>query len=233
MDLLILRHIGLVRKIIEIPRVGLRVQLRHERRALLSQLAPLDLDKICVPVDLADAAEALRRGRHQPRDQVPGALAEEVVGILELGLLEHLLPVPQVLPRLVDRRAGEGRVAGQRFEEHAAQAPVVDREVVFFALEHFGGHVVWRTDDGFGVVDVALAEGPVAFAAFGDGSLVHGAAEWNGHFAYFFELDAHRLDFDGREHAGCEAKVGQFDVPGGVDQEILGFQIAMDVAELM
>lgn len=166
-------------------------------------------------------------------DKVPRAVADEVVRVLPRRTLKYLTPVLQVLPRLIHSRPRKRREASQRLEQHATQTPVVDRELVFVALEHLRGHVVRRPDNGLCVVDVPVAHGPVALAALGDGALLHGLAEGDRGLADLLELDAHGFYLARGEEAGGEAEVGEFDVAGGVDEEVLGLQVSVDIAELV
>ena len=128
-------------------------------------------------VDLVDRTEAVLFGVDAALDQVPGPGGEEVIWIFELGLLENFVPVAEVLPCFVNSGACERWVAGEGFEEHAAEGPVVYCEVVLLAFENFGSHVVWGADYGLCVVDFAFAEGSVAISSFGDRTLFHWVAE--------------------------------------------------------
>ena len=87
------------------------------------------------------------------------------------------MPVAEVLPRFVDGGAGEGRIAAEGFEEHTSERPVVDCEVVLFAFEDFGRHIVWRAYNRLGVVDLAFTEGAIAVSSFGNRALLCGVAK--------------------------------------------------------
>jgi hypothetical protein len=49
--------------------------------------------------------------------------------------------------------------------------------------------------------------------------------------ADLFKLDPHALNLDWTQHPSSKAKIGEFDVAGAIDQEILGLQIPMNVAQ--
>lgn len=233
MHLLILSHISLIPKIIKVPRIRLGVELRHKRRLLLAEAVPIHLCKVRMSMDLLDAVEAAALASNEARDEVPRALRQEVRRILVHGLAQHLLPLLEILPGFVDGRACEGWISGERLEQHASQTPVVDGEIVLLALEHLWGHVVRTADDGLGVVDFALAEGTVVFAALSGGALFHRSTEGADHVANTLQLNTHRLDLGGGQESSCKAEVGQLDVAAAVDEEVLGLQVAMDVPKLV
>src|ERR1700753_2201592 len=195
MHLLILSHVGLVIKVIEIACVRLRVQLRHKRSPLLPQAWPLHFSEIGMTLDLTHTPKTLGSRRHKSSNEVPGALGQIVARILIDGLLQHPLPALKILPGLVNGSASEGRITCERLKQHATQAPVVNREVIFVTLQYFWRHVVWTAYDALGVIDVALPQRTVSFASLGGRTLLHWPSEWHGHVADRLELDAHGLYF--------------------------------------
>lgn len=58
-DLLVLGHVGIVAKVVEIAGIRLRVQLWHERCPGLAQRLPVDLGEIVVGKNILDFTEAL------------------------------------------------------------------------------------------------------------------------------------------------------------------------------
>ena len=250
--LLVLGHVLLVAKVVKVAGVGLRIELGHKGRHLCPELIPLDLGKVRVRTDLGDVGQAMALGcdesaRHVlhrdspqpwidqdlPFDQIPCALADKVVRILEHGFPPDRLPVLQILPRLFHRRSRERRIPGQGLEEHTTETPIVYGRIVLFASEDFGRHVVRGAHDGLCVVRIKISQGAVPFSPFGHGPLLGGTPKGAGHFAHFLEPDPHRLDLDGAEHARGQAKVRELHVTGRIDQKVLGLQIAMDVAQLV
>lgn len=161
-------------------------------------------------------------------DQVPGPLRQVVIRILVLGLVQDLLPVLKVVPSLVDGGARERRIPGEGLVEHATEGPVVDREIVLFgAAEDFGRHVVWGANDGFRVVCVAFPKCSVGFSALECRPLR------DIHVLHLVQTQLHALHSVRAQLTGTEAEVGEFNVARRVDEEVLGLQVAMDVAEVV
>jgi hypothetical protein len=233
MNLLVFSHICFIAKVIKVPGISLTVQLWDERRTLLSQLGPFHLSEVRMRFDLSHTAEASSFSCNAAGDEVPGTFAEVVVWILVDGLLENRLPALEILPSLVDRGTSKGWISGERLEEHASQAPVVNSEVVLVALQNFRCHVIWASYNTLRIVDVPLTKGPIAFSALGSSTIFHCTTERHGVVGERFELDTHGLNLLWGKEASSKTKVSELDVPSTVNEEIFRLEITMDVTKLV
>lgn len=57
-DLLVLGHVGFVAKVVKVPGIRLRVQLRDEGRPGLAQRSPVDFCEVLVVVDVLNIGKA-------------------------------------------------------------------------------------------------------------------------------------------------------------------------------
>lgn len=61
-NFLVLGHVGLIGKVVEVAGVGLRVQLGNKGGASLAEGLPLDFGKVLVIIDVFDITEATASG---------------------------------------------------------------------------------------------------------------------------------------------------------------------------
>ena len=74
---------------------------------------------------------------------------------------------------------------------------------------------------------VVLPECPICVPAFPGGAL------GNIHVLDLLELHLYAVHALGRQLASAETEIGKFDVAGGINEEVLGLQVAVDVAEFV
>ena len=179
-----------------------------------------------------------------PYDKAPCPLGQIVVGVFVLGLVKDLPPVLEIVPCFFDRGASKGRISGQGLVQHAPQRPVINAEIVGLAAKNLRGHIVGRPHHRVGltcgqhrrgreglfvtyVVFVIFPECPICVPALPGGAL------GNVHVLDLLEFHFYALHALGRQLAGAETEIGEFDVAGGIDEEVLGLQVAVDVAEFV
>jgi hypothetical protein len=168
-----------------------------------------------------------------PSDEIPGAVADEVVWIFPDRSLQYFSPVLEVRPGFIDGCTRKRWETSQSLEVHTSQTPVINRELVVITLQYFGSHIVGRSNNGLSIVDILVSHRSVTITSLCNSSLVHRLAERHICFPDLLKLDSHGLNLSRGQETSSKSKVGELDMPSRVDQEVLGLKISVNVTKLM